>query len=187
MEIKLTNTSSLLTQLDEGVISGVFLNIKDAPGYVAFKYANSKVEKYEDRTIPDYKIHNIKVFDTRTSKYLSFSIFVYSGLLGGYSIEVQKKYQIDVLNIDLSGIELVYLDDKENNEILSIFSEEERSLINPSELYVVHVEGKKYFHILDLEDGDFIGVDEEKQFYEIRHDPPIIVSLDSSLKEIMDC
>jgi hypothetical protein len=53
-------------------------------------------------------------------------------------------------------------------------------------VYEVILNGNVYFHIQDLEDGDFIGIDENKAFYKITHDPFEITKIDTSLKKIIE-
>ncbi|WP_162842699.1 hypothetical protein [Mucilaginibacter pineti] len=48
------------------------------------------------------------------------------------------------------------------------------------------MDGKVYFHIKDLEDGDFIGIDSDKIIYKITHDPCEIIPLPESLKTVLN-
>ena len=66
-----------------------------------------------------------------------------------------------------------------------MFSEEEKSLISPSEVYSIFIEDKEYFHIRDLEDGDFIGIDKDKVVYKITHDPMEVKRLEKELLEVL--
>ena len=52
----------------------------------------------------------------------------------------------------------------------------------------VILEGKTYYHLMDLADGDgdFIGMDLKKRVYLITHDPFEIKLLDKPLREILE-
>ena len=62
-----------------------------------------------------------------------------------------------------------------------MFNHEEISLLNTSDIYKIELNGKIYYHLKDLEDGDFIGIDTQKNIYLITHDPFKIALQDNDL------
>jgi len=47
--------------------------------------------------------------------------------------------------------------------------------------YEVELADKMYYHLFDMEDGDFIGIDKKKKVYEITHDPYEATLVDNNL------
>lgn len=62
-----------------------------------------------------------------------------------------------------------------------LIDEEALKLIKPENVYQVNLSDRVFYHIEDLEDGDFIGIERHGQIYKITHDPFEIIPLDQSL------
>ncbi len=58
---------------------------------------------------------------------------------------------------------------------------EERKNINIGDIYITRLDGKDYYHLKELEDGDFIAIDTSNHIFEITHDPFEIKNLDRQL------
>ena len=96
-----------------------------------------------------------------------------------FTPEEQDSMQKELLEKDQLEDRVKYL---EESSILSkVFSRMELDLLNPSEVYEVELDGKTYYHIQDLEDGDFIATDKEKRVYSITHDPFEVTLLSEDL------
>src|SRR5690606_13738276 len=99
--------SSLLAQIDEGVLKGVLIGMSDIPGLITFTYTD-KIKKFEKRNELDFKIVDIKVYDKKMLTFLSLEIYVISGCISGYTLEGVKNPTIDVKKIDPSNFNKVY-------------------------------------------------------------------------------
>ncbi len=174
-----------LDQINEGLFRGVLINASDLEGYVAFTYNYDCVKKYENRNSRAFRISNIKVFDKKLSTYLNYTIYVSSGMINGYSIQGSKKYNIDIDKVDVKDYKIEIRDNSEYNELANILNLKERELLNPSEVYKIEIEGIEYFHILDLGNGDFIGIDKNKTIYKIKHNPLEITKIEANLENIL--
>lgn len=176
---------SLIEQLNEGLLKGVLIDASDIPGYVAFTYDSNVLKKYDRKNEQDFILTDIKVYDKKSSSYIPYDIYVSSGTISGYSLGRNNKFNIDVCKVDVSIFRKEFVGVTDYNRIVNIFSAEEKWFLNPSEVYSVFIDNKEYFHIKDLEDGDFIGVDGEKNVYEITHDPMKVVRLDKKIVDIL--
>lgn len=163
--------SDLMNSINEGLFKGVLTDISDIPGYVSFTFNPSILREYERESERDFKLTNIKVYDKVSSGYLSYEVYVSSGTINGYAINGQKNHKIDVDRIDVSRCKKVYIDGLDYNRIVKFFSKEENGLVNPSQVYSVYIKGQEYFHLKDVDDGDFAGLDENNNLYKITHDP----------------
>lgn len=178
--------SSLINQINDGLFRGVLLDVSDIPGYVAFTFYSEVLKKYDRKNDRDFKLTNIKVFDNKSSFFLPYEIYVSSGTISGYSLGGGKNRSIDVSKIDILGLKKEFIGESDYNRLVKVFDEKEKKLLNPSEVYSVFVDNKEYFHIKDLEDGDFVGMDEKKVVYIITHDPMKVLALDKKITEVLN-
>lgn len=178
--------SSLINQIIDGLFRGVLVNVSDIPGYIAFTFHSDVLKKYDEKSEQDYKLTNIKVYDTKSSSFLSYEIYVLSGTISGYSLGGSKKHDVDLSKIEVSDFKKEFIGESDYNRIVSMLDEEEKKFLSPSEVYSIFIDDKEYFHLKDLEDGNFIGMDNKKVVYKITHDPMEINRLDKGLLEILD-
>lgn len=177
--------SSLMNQINDGLFRGVLVDMSDIPGYVAFTFHFDVLKKYDRENEREFKLTNINVYDNKSVGFVPYEIYVSSGTISGYSLGGSKKHKIDVNNVDVSGFKKEFVGESDYNRIVDVLNEEEKKLLNPSEVYSIYVADKEYFHIKDLEDGDFLGMDAKKVIYKITHDPIEANRIDKSLKEIL--
>lgn len=173
-------------QLDEGILKGVILNASDIEGYVAFTYKSDLMKKYDNPKEKNYRLRGIKVFDIVSNKYLDYTLFLSSGTVSGYAIQGAEKYKIDCSKTNISQSELLSINNNDFERLSEFLTPLEQKILNPSNVYSIILKQKEYFHIKEIGDGDFIGIDLEKKIYKITHDPFEINKLDLNLKEIME-
>jgi len=174
----------LVRQLDDGLIRRVLRDASDIPGYVSFGFNFDVYKKYYNENKKSYKLTSIKVYDNLTSTFLDYAIYVSSGVIIGYSFEGDKKSKIDFTRINASGFRTEIIGESDYNRIADMLNEEEKTTLNSSDVYSVYVNNKEYFHIKDLEDGDFIGIDNKKLVYKITHDPLEVILLNQTIVDV---
>lgn len=183
---KLPNEYSILkTQIEVGLITGVLEGLGDIKGYVAFKTNPAVYDRYENRKAKYFEISGLKVWDNKSSRYYDYKLYVISGVINGYSINSnEKKLVIDPGNI-IGDYKIVHPKFEDYEKICDVLTASERDMIDSSDVYIVNLEGKEYFHLKDLEGGDFISVDKQHNFYKITHDPYEIKLLDGNPEEFL--
>lgn len=167
-------------QIKDGIIEGVRFN-KALPNYTSFQLNVQLLNKFEKKSQEPYIISNIFVLNKKTGSVEPVSIHLGFGLVLGYEIKDRNTFNPDLNSIDIQKIKISNEVNDEFDEIKKVFSNDELRYINISEVYSVDLENKKYYHLMDFEDGDFIGIDENKHIYKITHDPFLIEKLDISL------
>ena len=173
-------------QINDGLFRGVLVGLSDLPGYIAFTYNSGVAKKFENKKDKNHQLTGIKVWDIKSGQYLSYTIYVSTGTINGYSIIGPKKFVVDLNNINTQNFKKNYGDYGDYKKIAVKLNTEEKKAINAAEVYEIVLNGKSYFHVMDLEDGDFIGIDDEKNIYKIRHDPFEIKPIKSSLIDILN-
>jgi len=177
--------SNLISQITDGLLRGVLVNVSDIPGYVAFTFNYDVLKKYDKEGDKDYKLTDIKVYDSKSRSLLPYEIYVSSGTISGYSLGGSKKRNIDLSKIDILSFKKELIGEPDYNRIINLLDDKEKIVVSPSEVYSVFIDDKEYFHLKDLEDGDFIGMDAKKVIYKITHDPMEVNRIDKTLKEIL--
>lgn len=179
---------SLIRQIDDNLLETVRAGLGDLPAWMTFGFNRDVVDKYDDPREKSYFITNIYVFAKQLNKYLNYTIGCASGMICGYSITGATEYVIDVTNINVDHFKRQTLFYEDYQKIEGSLTDSERDLLNPGDVYEIKLEGKTYYHLMDLADGDgdFIGMDLKKRVYLITHDPFGIKLLDKPLREILE-
>lgn len=175
-----------ITHINEGLFRGVLIGLSDIPGYIGFTYNPEIYEKFQQPDGKNFRLEGITVFDIISNEYLYYTIYFSYGVINGYSITGAKKIKIDIQKIDVSNFKLKYRENIDFDRLKNFLTSEELKLINPNDVYVVSLEDKEYFHLMDIEDGDFYGMDLNKNLYKITHDPYNIEKMDISLSDLME-
>jgi hypothetical protein len=173
----------LKKQIEDGLLKRVLINNSGIINYVGFSFNPHISRKYENNLGRFFVMEGIQIFNLKTNDYTPIQIYISYGLVCGYSTPIAKKFLPDIDRIEIRDFTIKYLD--ENNEsyekIKVKFTNKELAFINPSDVYEVILKGKKYYHLKNLEDGDFLAIDENINIYEIKHDPFEIIELKDSL------
>jgi len=173
-------------QINEGIIKDIrWLEKSPISNYHKFKLDVTLLNKYEDKIGRCFLLKNIKVFDREIQKLTEINLVVAYGLLIGYSSPGVEIINPNINKIVAADFYIQYFGEDEFNQISSVFSKEELKYINPGDVYSVKIMGKAFYHISDLEDGDFIAIDSQKNIYKITHDPYEITNLNSPLSAIL--
>jgi len=177
---------NLINQIKDGLFKGVIIGASDIPGFIAFTFNSTILKKYDRENESDFKLCNIQVYDKKTLNFVPCEIYVSSGTISGYSLFGNKIDNIDTSKIDTSNFKKALFDNPDYQKIENLLNEKEKIILNPSNVYSVFINNKEYFHIKDLEDGDFIGIDIYKNIYKITHNPLNIELLDETIGDIFN-
>lgn len=168
------------SQIKHHLHKGVIIGLSDIPGYVGLTFYPEVYKKFYDKRGRNFKLSNIYVFDEMSKEFIDYEIYISSGVINGYSIK-KSKYKIDIDKIDVSKFRKIYLDSNDYDYISGILTPEEKEKINPDEVFSVEVNENTYYHLKDIGDGDFIGIDRNKNIYKLTHDPFEVILIKESL------
>ncbi|MGB5013161.1 MAG: hypothetical protein WBO68_03950, partial [Pyrinomonadaceae bacterium] len=122
------------------------------------------------------RLKGIEIRSKNGKELERLSIYMCHGLICGYAFETNPKFQPNIETIDVSNLRIEFLDTP-TRQLKALIPRDLQELINWADVYDVELNGKIYYHLKDIGDGDFIGIDERRNIYEIRHDPFEIVPL----------
>jgi hypothetical protein len=175
----------LLKQFKDGLIKDTFYQSAPVKNYVGFSYNPIKSKEFENKKGRSFMVKGVKILNNVDNKTTDLDIYVAHGLIAGYSTPGTESFIADTNSISYENLYKTYLEDFSQNELANIFTESQIKLINPSEIYEVELEGKIYYHLQDLEDGDFIAMGIDHKIYKITHDPFEIVLIEEDLSEVL--
>lgn len=169
-------------QLSEGILTGFK---QEGSNYTKFSLRKDILNKFEDKKGDCFEIKGIKVFDKNIQDFTEINLEVAYGIFVGYNTPNVKKLNPDASKIYVQNFWVKSFENNEFEKIKKLFNEEELRLINPNDVYELILNGQTYYHLKDVEDGDFIGVDEMKRLYKITHDPYKITEIEKKLSELI--
>ncbi|MFC0514356.1 hypothetical protein ACFFGT_09100 [Mucilaginibacter angelicae] len=173
----------LKEQIESGLFTSSLVGYSTSdPDYVAFSFSD-QIRDFERKRERGYKITNIKVRDVSGNKIFMYTIYVSDAVIAGYAIQGFDKHVIDIISADTDTFIRKFYDNNnaDYENLKKLISEEALKLIKPENVYEVNLKGRVFYHIEDLEDGDFIGIESHGQICKITHDPFEIIPLDQSL------
>lgn len=165
-------------QRDADVDHPVFKNYKN------FTYDPKISKLYYDPKGRFSRVRNISVENKKRTVETSLAIYFSYGLVCGYAFDDVRYFDPDIASIDISNARFDFLDEPDL-EVSKLLAPDDRRLINWSDVFEVELDGKVYFHLKDIGDGDFIGIDQNRTLFEIRHDPFEIRTLTESFADII--
>lgn len=173
-------------QLESGLVRFTGESNLDHPAfknYIKFTF-NPKVSgKFQDWNGRFWRVTGIKVKNLKGAETETASIFFSYGLICGYSFDWGRDFIPDIATIDVSSVTQEFLDSPDP-VVKTLLSADDQKLINWSSVFEVEINGKRFYHLRDIKDGDFIGMDADGLIYEIHHDPLEIIGVEGTLGEI---
>jgi len=113
------------------------------------------------------------------------NITIYDGLWIGFEIEKNildfNNFQVDLSSFNKRKSKFA-VDTKIEKLVIGLICEQ-LDLTNLSEL---EVEGKRYYQIKDLEDGNYIAIDNKGKVFELIHEPYKIKLINKSVRQFVE-
>ncbi|RYC40458.1 hypothetical protein [Pectobacterium zantedeschiae] len=148
-----------LRQIQEGVIRRLLSGGGGMPNYIAVIY-NTKISSlYERKHEKGFSISGVTVFDKKSGKNVVLEFYFHSGLVAGINADINIKkcsFDMDTLNVDSSRVKY----EKSSTEIENYLTELGVLKFNASEVHEVLVGKDLMIYLRDLEDGDFLAVNQ---------------------------
>lgn len=149
-----------LQQLNEGVIRDVSCDSSSAPERISILFNTVISKRYDDEKLRGTDIEGIYFKDLNSNTLVEIKVYLYSGLVSG--IDCEKSLQ--KCNIDFSSISVDHAKikhDKVDDAMQARLSGFGITNFNDSEIYETSSDGVAFIHLRDLDDGDFLAVNEQ--------------------------
>ncbi len=153
---------------------------KDNNYFIGFDPAQSDKSMVKGK---NFQIANIKVI--AEGQQYPLDLTIYEGLLVGFDIPKNIKdftaYEFDTSSVTKAKSKFA-AEEKIERFVKGLRSEK----LDLDDLSEMEVNGKSYYQIKDLEDGNYIAIDSKGQVFGLTHDPFEIKLLDKSVKDFVD-
>ena len=123
-----------------------------------------------------YEISGVTILHKKTDRYIPVKLQVYLGTLHFIYLPFEKDInEFDLTRIKVTGLQTQELtinnpDEKALRKILSELTEEQRSKLDIPNTFEIKLDGKQYYTILDMQDGNYISIDKKGIVYRLIHD-----------------
>jgi hypothetical protein len=148
--------------------------------FIGFDPAQSDISMIRGK---NFQIVNIQVIEDGQRYPLELTI--YQGLLVGFdspkNIRDFKEYEFDTSSVMKAKSKFAAKDTIQR--LVKGLHSDKLDVDNLSE---IEVEGKSYYQIKDLEDGNYIAIDSKGQVFGLTHDPFEVKLLNKSVKDFVD-
>jgi hypothetical protein len=133
----------------------------------------------------NYQLVGIKVYDLIENRSKDIELDLYEGILIGYKFPVG---QYDLNRIDLTGLrEGAFTPSEKDIQYQKLFEGKKSDHLDlTSGGYEIQLSGKGYYVIKDLEDGNYLAIDDKGKVYGMFHDPYLIDLIHEDVREFID-
>ena len=172
--------------LSEGLLKGLYTRLSVNQAMKGFHYSISFDPSQSDKSVVKGKQFELKnIFVVQNGDEFILNLTVYEGLWIGF--EIQKNIlDFTDYNFDLSRFhkdKSKFAKDKKIEQLVIGLFSNDLELNNLSEF---EVDGKYYYQIKDLEDGNYIAIDNRGQVFRLIHDPYKIELINKSIKQFVE-
>jgi hypothetical protein len=144
---------------------------------LAYSMNGPYFERHGKKHRVNFKVDGLEIKRKKSIEFVKLPVTVTHNLIGTIEIDnpsdIWKDY--DLTDIRVQGIKRTELefdneDEKKLKKILKGIDEELKRKIEVDDTFEIELDGKRYYTILDMEDGNYIGVNSRGQVYRLHHD-----------------
>lgn len=157
----------------------MYINATSAPNEISIlkSYYKKQFEKLKKNHKTHYLLNGILVYHRKTGVFKPIILKYISDSLGSIRIENPEYFHknFDLSKIQKGAIKLEHLsignpDQKTAEKALKSLNKEQIELLELDDAFEIEFEEKLFYTILDLENGNYIAVDQQGKVYRLSHD-----------------
>lgn len=168
--------------LDKGLYRRFSVNHATKGHYYSISFDPSQSDKSITKG-KQFELENIII--RQDGQVYPLNITIHEGLWIGFEIEKNilefNNFQIDITSLKTNKSKFV--EDTKIENLVSGLICKQLDLMNLGEFYI---DGKTYYQIKDLDDGNYIAIDSKGQVFGLIHDPYKIKLINKSVKQFVD-
>lgn len=152
--------------------------------YVTRGYKQKDFEIINRHHKTNFNLTGISVFNTKEKLYQPIKLYYQSDGLTQIEVENPKYFHrtFDLNKIQKNSIELEHLklenpDRKNAEKALKSLTKEQMELLELDNTFEIEFNEKLFYTILDMEDGNYVAVDNKGKIYRLNHDHEELVKL----------
>ena len=168
--------------LDKGLYRKFSVNHAMKGDFYSIRFDSSQSDKAMTKG-KQFEIENIQI--KQDGQLFPLNITIYDGLWIGFEIQKNildfENFQVDLSSFKKSKSK--FAADTKIEKLVSGLTCEQLDLTDLSEF---DIDGKTYYQIKDLEDGNYIAIDSKGQVFGLIHDPYKTELINKSVKQFVD-
>ncbi|WP_442845272.1 hypothetical protein [Leeuwenhoekiella sp. H156] len=150
----------------------------------------------ENRIPQNFRISGLKIYNEKTNRRIKVKLVVFKNLISKIYLDIDNNpfKMLDLKNIDIDHLKVEFsegdnnLTEKKVRRILKDLNHKKKDLLGLRDTFEIEFKEKILYVILDMQDGNYITIDENCAVYRIIHDhtepvkqisPDIILFLNS--------
>jgi len=158
-------------ELKSDIIGHVLTDFRSIPYRYNFFFNTSVSERFEKRSEPYFYLNGF-ILSNAYEKNIDLSIYFARGLIAGISFSTKEKFNLTDLQVDINNVKKTLIVEQLSQSFWDEFRKihNKYPAINISEIYEVNLDGRCIYHLLDIDDGDFVGYEMSNGFVKVCHD-----------------
>ena len=172
---------SEMPQLTEAMslskLYGISFLTKPEGIYLSHGYTPKNFELINRNHRTSFNLTGISVFSIKENGFRPVKLYFLSDNLTQIEVNNPQYFhkdfdlnQIQKTVIEVENLPLVNPDQKIAEEALRTLSKEQQELLELDYSFEIELDGKLYYTILDMEDGNYMAVDKSGKIYRLAHD-----------------
>lgn len=147
---------------------------------------NANLEKeFKKKELPIFFIlKNIGIWETSMKKYIYVELDILTGFLGGFKSESVNFKSFDFTRVDLSQFTEKHFNSNDKDDLMKIvegINQEHLLQFDLENTFKIEIPEGNFYTIKDLEDGNYLALNEKGEVYELMHDPYSVRKIANSI------
>lgn len=158
-------------QIETGFILDILPNPLLKGNWKRFRFDKEQYESFKDVNI-NYMLTGIKILDIDDNTYKNVKIDIAEGIIIGYSIDSTKgnlKFDSIILK-NFKEEDFLNPDREKLLEIIGNVDDVILGMLDVNDTFKIELDGNNFYVLKDLEDGNYLSIDENNVIYGMIHD-----------------
>lgn len=132
----------------------------------------------------NYQLVGIKIYDLKDGQQKEVDLDLYEGVLIGYKVQ---DGEFDLDRIDITDLrEETFTPSGQDSKYKQFISGKKSKHLDLHNGFEIDLSGKNYYMIKDLEDGNYLSIDDGGKVYGMFHNPFLVELIHENVSEFID-
>lgn len=131
----------------------------------------------------NYQLTGIKIYDLKNGQQREVDLDLYEGVLIGYKVQ---DGEFDFDRIDITDLrEEIFTSSEQDSKYKQFLSGKKSKHLDLHNGFEIELSGKNYYVIKDLEDGNYLSIDDTGKVYGMFHNPFLVELIHENVGEFI--
>ncbi len=139
-------------------------------------YSQKSYEEIKRNHNTFFNLNGVSVFEKKTKKHIPIKLTYFQNSLSTIVVSNPKQFHriYDLNNTKVEAIEIkhIKIQNPDKETVLKILKKdlEKLNLLDIENTFEIQIDEKRFYTILDMEDGNYIALDKQGKVYRLNHD-----------------